>query len=157
MHNHQGQLSTFFCHNNGQYKDYILAINIGNLQHDMAMFIRYNKPTYTFIHFDPNVKATSQIATAFIKLFGRNSQRYGYHSQDENISGNCTQLAWMEIIKFMLKGENAFARSDLKQFCNLTDTYLSKEEAEEAKVKEVNRSRKYDNTIRNQYKYSNSI
>lgn len=68
-------LRAFFRYNNGQYRDYTLAISIGNLQHDKAIFIRKEMGhKYMFVHFDPNVGVSSQITTVFTKQFGKNQE-----------------------------------------------------------------------------------
>lgn len=153
----KNQLSAFFTYNNGQFKDYTLVVNIGNLQHDMAMFIKNENGNYSFIHYDPNIKTTSQITTAFVKQFGTNSRRYGYNSKDGNINGNCTKAAWTEILKFMLKEEDFLSTIQLQQYCSVTHTYLTREEIIEVTNKEKKRSNIYEKTTRKQYRNSNTF
>lgn len=146
-------IQAFFNYENGKYKDHTLVVNIGNLQHDMAVFINKNeKNKYVFIHFDPNIKASSQIMNAFVKQFGKDNERYGYHSQDGNVQGNCTYLAWMEILNFMLKDENFPPNVELGQYCSREQTYLIKNEAEMAALTNRQNDREYDRKIRKRFK-----
>lgn len=135
--------------NNSNYQNYILAINIGNLQHDMAIFVKKGmNGGYNFIHYDPNWGSTSQIVTAFIHQFGSKCTRSGYHSGDGNGKGMCTQLSWTEILKFMLRCETPFDRIDLKRFCSRTKAYHSVEEYDQIMEKTRERGRLYDSTRR---------
>lgn len=135
--------------NKREYRNCILAINIGNLQHDMAIFMKKGvNGSYQFIHYDPNQGATSQITTKFVQQFGTKCSRYGYHADDGNIQGNCTQLAWIEILKFMLLRENPFERVDLKRFCSITKTYLSTSEYEQVKERTRVQNQLYESTKR---------
>lgn len=135
--------------NKDEYRKCTLAINIGNLQHDMAVFIRKEASgTYHFIHYDPNQGVTSQITTKFVHQFGSKITRHGYHDKNGNQQGNCTELSWTEILQFMLKHENPFDRVDLKRFCSVTKTYLSTSEYKRVMARVKEQSRVYESTKR---------
>lgn len=141
----KNQLQAFFTYNNGQYQNHTLAVNIGNLQHDMAIFIKKGKkPNYAFAHFDPNKGVSSQITTAFTKQFGKNQERYGYHSSHGNLDGECTHLTWLELLKFLLAGEDPFTRLGLRQYCSITKTYVTTREYSQALARKIAQSRLYD-------------
>lgn len=141
----KNQLQAFFTYNNGQYRNHTLAVSIGNLQHDMAIFMRKGKGCdYRFVHFDPNMGVSSQITTAFTKQFGKNHERYGYHSSHGNIYGECTHLSWSEILKFLLKSEDPFTRSGLRQYCPINQTYVTTEENLKAIAERRRQDRMYE-------------
>lgn len=141
----KNQLQAFFTYNNGQYQNHTLAVNIGNLQHDMAIFIRKEKKfNYVFVHFDPNKGVSSQITSAFTKQFGKNQERYGYHSSHGNMNGECTHLAWLEVLKFLLKNEDPFTRLGLLQYCSITKTYVTTEENLRVIVERGEQNQLYD-------------
>lgn len=99
----------FFTCNEGEFADYTLAISIGNLSHDMAMFIqRCRTGGYRVVHFDPNIGTRSLVADNFLKELKGCRCRCGYHSPDGNVGGNCTALAWTELLNFIVKGVNPF-------------------------------------------------
>lgn len=143
----KGHIQAFF--NKPEHRNYILGVNIGNLQHDMAIFIKKEpKNDYTFIHFDPNTGVSSQITNAFTKQFGKNTRRFGYHHSQGNIQGKCTLLTWMELLSFLLKAENPFKRLDLKQYCPTTKTYVTTEEFLEVTAKIKRQNQVYNATRR---------
>lgn len=101
----------FFSHNKGQFADYTLAISIGNLSHDMAMFIQKCKTGgYRVVHYDPNIRTRSLVADTFLKELKGCQWRCGYHSPDGNVVGMCTALAWTELLEFIVNGVNPFEK-----------------------------------------------
>lgn len=86
---------------------------------------------FHFVHYDPNPNSTSKIVIKFRSYFGKNdTNTYGFHALDNNVSGTCTFSTWINIIDFVIKLNNPFDRIDLKRYCSSARKYFDEETME---------------------------
>lgn len=136
-------IKRFFKFNEEKYKNYIIGLNLGNEGHDMAVFVKKNKFTYELIHFNPNGGERSKRMEEFAKQMSIYAIRKGYKPERDNDEGACSFMAWKELLKFLLLGENPFTRQNLLDYSISDRTYLSKIELE----KRTEERRQYANRL----------
>lgn len=129
--------------NQERYRGCVLGFNLGNANHDMAVFIRKINGIYELAHFDPNIGATSNTMDGFVKKLGKTVIRRGYHSLDGNPNGICSYLSWMELLKFVLHGRNPFVTESLLEFDRTKKTYCTRLEIQNSCIERKATRRDY--------------
>lgn len=89
--------------NQERFRDFVLALNLGNAAHDMAVFVRKSNDAYHLVHFNPNERSVSRTMNVFEKSLAKKTTRMGYHPENGNTYG-----IWSKISLVTLQSQGHF-------------------------------------------------
>lgn len=83
------------------YEDYTLAFSIGTQNHEGCVFVKKMNNTYHLIHFNPTFEHPITIFKELAKRLNIQAHAFGYQPKSNNSKGECSYLAWKEMIDLL--------------------------------------------------------
>lgn len=91
------------------HEDYALAFSISTRRHEACLFVRKIDEQYHIIHYNPTFTRHVTIFGELLDALNIEHATYGYRDKKDNALGECTFLAWSEMINLVLENsENPF-------------------------------------------------